>query len=449
MDKPTPPTVGYLKLTIGLLLLYNFHSHTTQAAFPLERDIAELSGISPPKQWTCFMERVARMCLNGMKTKVHMTLTDTLKCMIKKDSSQCEHRHNPVSDVICILPNVLKYRGGSFRIQIFVHRQFSLNVTVVDVKQYQLNRPYFVVNGNEYTGKNFSTILSSDSRMEIYFSRNTAAGFANIEFGVAQTLHATNYHPIEANIMYIPWGYFLATCFRIKVDISARLALDNITCSSACKLIVYDGPNEKLPIIFKIEKERFQRVLASTFQVLVVVIDIRDHQQALLTYTPIYKTTTEINLSIEEHHQQSFDNHTWCYGHSWSARLCVYTFHISTRNKIRLSITDLKLQGWHGHRDVALRAGVGVADHLPRATENLLEIRSWYGSKNPYREIVIIGNKMHVLIFVYSVFASLTLTFSVSTLNCTILLAFKNYISYSGYIAPTDHTLHDFQITQP
>ena len=64
-------------------------------------------------------------------------------------------------------------------------------------------------------------------------------------------------------------------------------------------------------------------------------------------------------------------------------------------------------------------------------------------------EIATIGNKMHVLIFVYSVFTSLTLTFSVSTLKCTIWLAFKNYISYSGYVAPTYHTLHHFQITRP
>ena len=452
MDKPTPPTVGYLKLTIGLLLLYNFHSHTTQAAFPLERDIAELSGISPPKQWICFMERVARMCLNDIKTKEYMTLTDTLKCMTKKDSSRCLHWYHTWGSFDCALfhisPNVLKYSvrhsDGSIGIQIFVHRQFSHNITVVDVRRYQRKIPYFLVMGNEYTGKNFSTLLSSESSMKIYFLKNTV-----IEFGVAQILHATNHRKIEANTMYIPWGYFLATCFRIQVDIRARLALDNITCST-CKLIVYDGPNEMLPIILKIDKERFQRVLASTFQVFAVVIDKRDHQQALLTYTPIYKTETVFNLSIEEHHQQRFDNHTWCYGHSWSARLCVYTFYTSTMSKIRLAITDLNLQGEYDHRDITFKAGVGVADHLQGATGNLFELEGvlldggyWYF------EIVSVGNKMHVLIFVYSAFASLTLTFSVSTTNCTILLAIKNYISYSGYVAPTDHTLHDFQISQP
>ena len=32
-----PPTIGYVKLTMGLLLLYSFHFHATQAAFPAAR----------------------------------------------------------------------------------------------------------------------------------------------------------------------------------------------------------------------------------------------------------------------------------------------------------------------------------------------------------------------------------------------------------------------------
>ena len=382
MDKPTPLTISIVKLMTGLLLLYDSHSYTAQAAFPLERDVAELSGISPPKQWICFMERVARMCLNDIKNKEYMTLTDTLKCMTKKDSSQCLHGYQKRWTFFCtlfhVLPNVLKFCARSFRIQIFVHRQFSLNVTVVDAGQDYEIQPYFEVMGNEYTGRNFSTLLSSDNRMEIYFSSKGGQSCINIDFGVSHTLHTTNHRQIEANIMYIPWGHFLATCFHIQVDISARLALGNVTCSP-CKLIVYDGPSEKLPIILKIDKERFQRVLASTFQVLVVVIDDRDHQQALLTYTPIYTTTAVYNLSIDEHHQQHFDNHTWCNGHSWSARLCVYTFYTSTRNKIRLSATDLELQGRYDPRDSALKAaGVCLADHVPGATWNLLDVQNWF-----------------------------------------------------------------------
>ena len=187
---------------------------------------------------------------------------------------------------------------------------------------------------------------------------------------------------------------------------------------------MFDGPNEKLPMILKIDTERLQRVLVSTFQVLVVVIDNLDHQQALLTYTPIYKTTAAFNLSIEEHPQQSFDKHTWCYEHSWSARLWVYTFYTSTRNKIRLSVTDVEVQGQNDHRDIAFKAGVGVVDHLQGATWNLLKVESWLQYDN--REIVTIGNQMHGLMFVYSVFVSLTLTFSVSTMNCTIFSAIKN-----------------------
>ena len=84
-----------------------------------------------------------------------------------------------------ISPNVLKC-SDSVHIQILVHRQFSLNVTVVDVRRLERNKPYFVVMGNKYAGQNFSTLLRSDIRMEMFFLKSTDL-FINIEFSVAQT----------------------------------------------------------------------------------------------------------------------------------------------------------------------------------------------------------------------------------------------------------------------
>ena len=66
-----------------------------------------------------------------------------------------------------------------------------------------------------------------------------------------------------------------------------------------------------------------------------------------------------------------------------------------------------------------------------------------------HTDFEIIGTKMHVAIFVYSDFASLSLKFSMSKTNCNILLASKMYISYSGYITPVDDTTHVFHMNQP
>ena len=114
------------------------------------------------------------------------------------------------------------------------------------------------------------------------------------------------------------------TCFQIKVDAKARLSLGIITCV-ACNALVYDGPNERLPIIMKIRNiSQAQRVVGSTFQVYLVITDYDYQQKSHMTYVPIYRKTAAFNLSRNEYHELSFDNNTHCYG-THLLHACVYT----------------------------------------------------------------------------------------------------------------------------
>ena len=253
---------------------------------------------------------------------------------------------------------------------------------------------------------------------------------------------------MEANLVYYLWGYFPVTCFRTHVDMRARLAL-NITSCLHCKLIVYDGPSGKLPIIMEIKgTSRYQTVVASTFQVFVALMEELYQQETVITYTPIYINTAVYNLSTTDTVEISFDNRTHCNGYSLYTRLYVFVFYTSDRKMIRFSLKK-DLQFGDKHSGSRYAAGIVFFNHFNGTTEKLVELNTYVGSyKTSDFEIIGTGSKMHVSVFAYTLLASITLRFSISTKKCSTLLVSDNHISYSGYITPVPGKWNEFHINQ-
>ena len=442
-----PPEFSRVKFKLIVLLLYYIHCHSTRAAYPLERDVAELTGVSPPKRWIPFMERLAKICLNELKAKESMTFTDALKCMTIRDTfqinkfSQCS-RSLHTCTLTHVYPNILKVQIPGFPIQIIVHREFSLNITLKYGHHVE-----FGILGKRYTEQNFSTIMILNNSAKIEFFRAPEVYISEyiFQYSIAQKVNTLIYDRVRASVMIFLWGYFQVTYFQIKVDIRARLSLDKIMCLF-CKLIVYDGPNENLPIIAKMDNaDRLQRVVASTFQVFVAVIENVPKQHFLVTYTTIYINEGVFNLTEYDNIELIFDNNTSCYGHSWYARSCVYTFYTSTHKQIRLSLK--RLQFTKHLRNNRFIAGIIIFNHFHGTTESILEL---HYSVPANIEIIGTGYIMHIMIFIYSIFESLTCTFafSLSLSDCDVLLVSGNYISYSGYVTASDDTLRVFQMNR-
>ena len=164
-----------------------------------------------------------------------------------------------------------------------------------------------------------------------------------------------------------------------------------------------------------------------------------------MTHAPIYRKTAHFNLSKNEFHELNFDNHTHCYGHSFSERLCVYTYYTRNREKIRFTLTDLNFKGMYQGSSFA--AGVFVFHQFGETVIELMKFRSNLPVLE-HTDLEIIGTKMDVAIFVYSEFAGLSLKFSVSKTNCDTLLVINNYMIYSGYVTSLYDTLHAFYVSQ-
>ena len=435
-----------------LSISYLLYLHITQAAFPIERDVAELVGVSPPKQWIVFVEKLMGACLNDIKTKESSGLTDILWCMIKKNTSPSMHWQYSTARIIHRYPNIL-HAEGNLRLQIIVHYQFNLNVTVMyyfdERGLAKMGVLYLTISGKRYTRLHYPfTYMSSSNSIEILFNRDIDICIS-VEYSIGQRFNLTNDREMQVNGMYFRWGNFQVTCFRIHVNMRARLAL-NITSCLRCNFIVYDGPTGKLPIIMKSKgTSEYQRVVASTFQAFVVVIEDIRRQETAITFSPIYINRAVYDLSYKDHVEISFDNHTNCHGYSLYARLCVFVFYTSRNKTILFSLNDLQFSGKYSGSQS--EAGIVFFNYFNGTTEKLVELNSNLGSYKGDSDFEIIGtgSVIHISVFDYFLLASITLRFTILTKNCNTFLVSDNHISYSGYITPVPGKSNEFQINQP
>ena len=435
------PKMHHVQHIFGMLTVYScLYVHFTYAAFPLERDVADFTGIVPAKRWTVFMEQRAKTCFNEIQHNVYHSLIDAVRCMTKMQrASKCTYQSSTYN-LIC--PNILKVRAIRHRvpIRIIVHRQFSINITILGIPDgmevtLKDNRHVYFYRGPMYP----FTFTNPDN--SIYTSHSH---YTYIEYSVVQSFNVTHFQQIRATLMYFKWSNSLITSFHIQVDIAGRVILNVILCLR-CKAIVYDGPNERLPVIMKFNgTDKNQKVEASTFQVFFVVIESQQHLETL-TYAPIYRSTAVFNLSNVEHKTLNFNNATYCAGHSMFSRQCVFTFYTYNWKTIRFSLTDLQLLG--DYQGTKLVAGIVLFNYFHGKREKICEIiKHFETSKTKYVDLIGTGNKMDVVVFVYFVFASLSMKFVMASTNCNTLLIHVNSISYTRYISSVDHTRRYFEI---
>ena len=375
------------KYVYGVAFLYYTYFNFTQAAFPLERDVTELVGVSQHKHWIVFMDKRARFCLSETKSKALSSLIDVFGCVFKPNKNRFPMKH--MGRYCCLTqkyPNVLQYvnKFGSYRsyrnsIQIILHQKFSLNVTVVhSFLRYSTGSRYgltsFTIAGKSFPWRQYPTtfMLPNNTAEVVIFELHT--NHVLIEYSVAQNFSAKNLHLRRSEAMPFSWGYFVIRIFHLRVDARARLVFDVIS-RVRCKLIVYDGPSERLPIIMKLNDTCIsQKVMASTFQVFVVMVDDLQ-QEHTVNYFPTYIKTASFNLTNDGYRKISFDNHTNCSGHSLSARLCIYTFHTYNLRKIYFSLRTLRFTGSYQVKQFS--SGIIIYNHDHGITGKVSELEGY------------------------------------------------------------------------
>ena len=420
----------------------------TYAAFPLERDVAKFTKILPNKKWTVFMEREVSSCFTEIKRNDSNSLIDAVRCMTEKQhTSKCVYFSWLSCRLNHIRPHILMYKfwDSNPRIRFIVHRQFSINITVfglpnpAQISFEGMGKVYF------YRGPVYPfTFMHPDNIITLRYQSQVSYGVTFIEYDVVQRFNVTHFQHIGETTIYFRWGSSLVICFHIQIDKTHRLSLDVTSCLH-CKFLVYDGPNERLPIIMNPNSAvKAQKVVASTFQVFLIVIESQQ-QQETLTYASVYKHGAAFNFSNVEHLKFNFDNGTYCKGHSMVSRQCVYAFHTNNLETIRFSLTEFQLTG--DYQGAGFAAGIVLFNYFLGKREVMFELTKHFEtSKIRYVDLTGTGSKMDVVVFVYSVFASLSVTFVMTTTRCNTLLVHNSFVSYTRYLTPVDHTRRAFEI---
>ena len=184
------------QIAMILSISCHLHFHFTEAAFPIEWDVAELTGVSPLKRWTIFMEKLTKVCLNDIKTKDSTCLTDILECMTKKNITKSLHRKYSSCRITHLYPSIL-HAESHLSLQIIVHHSFNLNVTVMYYLQaYNLLRKgefYLTISAKRYTRLVYPfTFMSSNNSLEITFPLDIVI-FIGIEYSIGQKFNLTSY----------------------------------------------------------------------------------------------------------------------------------------------------------------------------------------------------------------------------------------------------------------
>ena len=135
------------------LLVFSVHSicGTVLGAFPIERDLLEVTGVGPPKTWLPFMENRIQRCVRGHMQfeKAPINLIGFLRCHVLVDIP----KHKCYTQIrlclfierniftLCADCSGMKRKncnrsqpGIPMRMFISVHKMFAINLTVIEFK---------------------------------------------------------------------------------------------------------------------------------------------------------------------------------------------------------------------------------------------------------------------------------------------------------------------------
>ena len=427
---------NYFTTSISLVIFFA-QIYYIWCIFPLEQDVAEMTGVSLSKSWMVFMEKRVQTCVLGLSRHRMIGL---LKCLAPKSATQlCFYKRNHFIKgrkkfSYCVLalmePNILKvyslfeyYRS----ITIKVHKMFDINITVSlfryvhqDIRrENRLSDVYMeiILNGSkhQYRGTRYPwSFIHTHHSLSIRFVRFRYHE-VNLEYSILKRGVFREYSQLSLfAFSYILERYWM-NYVHIRVDRRTRVALKLLPCLP-CKIITYDGPNELLPTILRISKGmvKTKELIASTFQVFVVVIQVGKTSAMGLTYKPVYHSKS-FNYTKGTYKDIAFDNNTNCGGRCTLVRSCVYEIRSLNPLNFQLSIRNLFFNGIYRGSEFA---GFLLLADDGESTEAICEFYDIF-AVDPYElNITVTGTHLYVVIYSYSVYGLLSVDVFISATEC-------------------------------
>ena len=423
--------------------------HLGRSMFPVDRDVADITGVSFPKTWMVFMERRVLVRVLFHARNRGLPLTDFLAFLSLKYPSQpfCLKKDRGACIIAFKRPNILVYHipfhtNRRDVVFIYVHRGFHINGTV---RAFVYESPWFMNDIRERL-----MIININSRNHRFSGTHKPWSFFKSHYSLPMKLIKLRFHKIilEYNIIdkdifggYVQSaglihsytvGQFNVNYIHIRVNETARVAFDILPCLT-CGCVVYDGPNEMFPSIMKLEQGSNvtapAKATASTFQVLIVTIEGKIKAATNVSYTDVYHLNI-ITLTEYVNKIITFNNNTQCESHSPAARSCVFEISSSNPTNYHISIQKLFFQGVYNGSEFA--AGLIVLnEHRERIYAFHKDI---YFMDTYEMNFTITGNRLYLVMFAYSAFGYFTVNVTVSITDCRGYFVDKSYAPFTGHL---------------
>ena len=418
-------------------MIYCLLPRGTLCAFPVERDVREITGFSPDKDWLVFMERRHWLCLRLLTQRLYFSLHDVLKCMAGgRDLNWRCLRHDAHCNFkirgLNILTNGISSSPTNphlFNFTFNVHLSFSINVTIIFFKPITSHcgnmcfERLGVGNRNNilpYTGPLYpQTFVDSRSSMPVSLSCANA-GCIEIEYDVSTNYGDSRniYGSSEASPLFL-WAHFRGACFRFQVDIFANVVLFITPCIS-CKIIAYDGPSYVFPPIMQFTSglKETAMINASTFLLFVLLVDNNE-----LTNTSFFYKTDKVQARVKNvttgNQLIKSNNGSRCENQTGHALFCYYKFTSFYSQRIQLSLRKLR---FHGQMPGGkLFAGVAVFDVIDGDIVKFCEL--YDDIEDHVRDFTITStqNTIYVVIYSYIQFTTVDFEILAATTKCNTL----------------------------
>ena len=431
--------------TVILLLFHIYQISTTDGAYPIERDLKEITGMSGQRTWMIFLERHTWVCLRPLTNGIFTNLVDVLPCLAGKFTSKWRCRYRFFGTCYIIKRgNQLKIRKGySGRITFKVHMAFNINLTAINFRQNPRTEHDMDERHEESRKSTFSdtqypwTFINDTNYVQWFVDSEQRILF---EYSVSPRYPSTQgFYMARGVDISFPWNHFQVSLMRLQVNVITKLSIDIEPCQY-CKLIVYDGPSQSFPPVLTISLglQKPLRVYTSTSSAYLLSIYHWQRQDIRFRYAPEYIQPHQILLQGNTVFR--FGNDTKCSSNTSYAKLCLFKLLSNDSRGIRFSLPELR---FHGKIFGRLFAGLTIFDVTDGGLVKVCELNRNIYSESPRQLVITLTsteNAFLLAIHLYSQFVTIEFKLMLSLTECGTFTwgpqGYSNPIGIS-YISPS------------
>ena len=427
-----------IQVTVHLAIILS-RVYYGDGSYNIERDVARIAGVDPPKRWLVFMEAEVRKCTQLMFGSFNGNVVALLRCLnhFPKPNKRCflnignqlgsTELVTYANSIIVTYPMRNRSYDSSCRLywfldhRIYVHKLFTLKLTILrfnaitwsNVRSVRENCPgdmpsvriTYAGVSDVYCGQKYPwSIYSYSGMVMVHFYYSTSRrSLINMKVTleiIDQDFIHTQIQPRESN--FVAWRSYKIQMTHISVVLLYQIVISVVTSDDG-KLSdydIYDGPNTLVPCLnaYNNTQDGVQ-YKSSTYQVYIIYIPASNISTFSIHYTT-YGNPTVHALHTDEH--VILINNTGCGDSSPMAWMCTFNVHCHDNKHAFFKLIYIYVTG--PFANMSTSAGIAVYNVV---NNKPVLARHFYNSMELSKDSLTITSTENQLLFSVYAYSSL------------------------------------------